>query len=239
MTWVAQNQSWGLAVVCDGCGSQPHSEFGALWGRQAWSRAVQRTIATGLIVKSPTFWSTVCADVVAALALLAAQCGGKDADERAVFVQQHLLFTSVVGVVHDRTVSVLALGDGAALFNDEAYQFGPWADNAPPYLAYALLDSSFAPMTVATVITRDKASVGRLAVASDGIEDLTGGLRGLLVEQVVRNPDGMRRVLELAARSTERIDLADQRLLRTAGCLRDDTAVALLQWAALPTVEPV
>ncbi len=239
MTWVAGDQSWGLAVVCDGCGSQPHSEFGALWGRQAWSRAVQRTIATGLEVAAPAFWSTVCADVVAALVVLAAQCGGDDDRERAAFVQQHLLFTSVVGVVHAQTVSVLALGDGAALLDEQAYQFGPWADNAPPYLAYALLDPTFTPMTVATVVTRDKADVGRLAVASDGIDDLAGGLRGLLIERVVRNPDGMRRALELGARSAERIDWAEQRMQRTPGCLQDDTAVALLQWALPPTTEPV
>ena len=239
MTWVACDESWGLAVVCDGCGSQPHSEFGALWGRQAWSRAVQRTLASGVDLPSPTFWSTVCTDVVTALTMLAAQCGGNDESERAMFVQQHLLFTSIVGVVHAQTVSVLAIGDGAALLGDEVYQFGPWADNAPPYLAYALDDTTFLPMDVATVVTRDKADVGRLAVASDGIDELAGGLRGLLIERVVRNPDGIRRALELAARSSEQIDWAAQRVLRTPGCLQDDTAVALLQWASPLTTELV
>ncbi len=239
LTWVACDQAWGIAVVCDGCGSQPHSELGALWGRQAWCRAVQRTIASGHGLASPSFWTTVCDDVVTALTCLAAQCGGDDERERAVFVQQHLLFTSVIGVVHEATVSVLALGDGAALVNDEPHVFGPWADNAPPYIAYALLDSTFAPMTVATIVTRAKAEVGRLAVASDGIDDFVGGLRALLSERAVCNLDGLRRALEVAARPTERIDWAEQRVQRIPGCLPDDAAVALLQWAPLPSTAAV
>lgn len=154
-----------------------------------------------------------------------------------MFVQQHLLFTSVVGVVHDQTVSVFALGDGMALLGDETYQFGPWADNAPPYIAYALLDATFAPSAIAAVVTRDKAEVGRLAVASDGIDDFAGGLRGLLTDRVVRNPDGLRRALEVAARATEHLDWAAQRIQRIPGRLQDDTAVALLQWSSSPNPE--
>ncbi|MBP9086885.1 MAG: protein phosphatase 2C domain-containing protein [Kofleriaceae bacterium] len=238
-TWVASDQTWGLAVVCDGCGSQPHSEFGALWGRQAWSLAVQRAVAAGVDLASSTFWSTVSADVVTSLTMLAEQCSGSDEHDRTKFVQQHLLFTSLVGVVHDQTVSVLALGDGMALLGDETYQFGPWADNAPPYIAYALIDPAFVPIAIATVVTRDKADVDRLAVASDGIDDFAGGLRGLLTERVVRNPDGLRRALEIAARATELIDWAAQCMQRLPGCLQDDTAVALLQWSPSPEAESV
>ena len=236
-TWVASDQTWALAVVCDGCGSQPHSEFGALWGRQAWSLAVQRAVATGLSLVSPTFWSTVCADVEAALTMLTAQCSGSDERNRAIFVQQHLLFTSLVGVVHDQTVSVLALGDGVALLGDEIFEFGPWADNAPPYLAYVILDPTFAPISIANVVTRARTDVGRLALASDGIADFLGGLRGLLTQRVIGNPDGLRRALELAARATEHIDWAEQCMQRIPGWLQDDTAVALLQWPAPPRTE--
>jgi len=232
---VAPDQTWGVATVCDGCGSQPYSELGALWARHAWCVAVQRAIANNLGPTVSEFWPTVCAEVVAALATLATQCSGSDA-ERVAFVHTHLLFTSLVAIVHRQTVTVFALGDGAALVDGQVHEFGPWPDNAPPYLAYALLDPTFVPADVATIITCSKDAQGCVAIASDGIDDLPGGLAALITAPNVRHPDGLRRQLELAARPREQIDWTEQRVTRIAGALHDDTAVAVLQWSSTEAV---
>ncbi len=229
-TWVAADQRWGLAVVCDGCGSQPASEFGALWGRLAWQQAVQRAIGAGIVPTACEFWPKVCADVAAGLAALAQQCSSSEVPTIS-FVHEHLLFTSLVAVMYDQTLSVFALGDGTALVAGQVHQFGPWPDNAPPYLAYALLDPTFAPAAVATTITCNVEATGIVAIASDGIDDFPGGIEALVIERNVRNPDGLRRTLELAARPSEQIDWPEQRVMRIAGRLHDDTAVAVLQWA--------
>jgi hypothetical protein len=64
-------------------------------------------------------------------------------------------------------------------------------------------------------------------VAEIGLETITGD-----VARYLRHPDALRRQLTVLARSTERVDWAERRTIRTPALLQDDGAVAVLRWSA-------
>jgi hypothetical protein len=209
-------------VVCDGCGSGASSELGALLGARLVMGALARRLARGAAAGDEATWRGVRDEVAGELAQVLERLGG-DRDEA---LGDALLFTIVAAAVTRDEVAVWALGDGAyALIgaSPRVRVLGPFADNAPPYLAYDLVgDAREARLEVVSAT-----SCTGVVVATDGASDLSEPLEGLAA---LMKPDALRRKLAVLARSDEQIDWDERRVVRTPAVLQDDCAVAALRW---------
>jgi len=127
------------AVVCDGCGSAPHSGMGAALGCRLTAGAMVRRqemlAQAGSAADAERYLAAVEADVLTALSAVAAGCPG----EPEQTIHDCLLFTVLgIAVCGERAV-LFALGDGVLGYNGAVKALGPYPGNAPPYLGYALL----------------------------------------------------------------------------------------------------
>jgi hypothetical protein len=55
-------------------------------------------------------------------------------------IRDYFLFTVVGCAIGPEHVAFFSLGDGVIIVNGQAQVLGPYLDNAPPYMTYALLD---------------------------------------------------------------------------------------------------
>jgi hypothetical protein len=208
-----------VAVVCDGCSSGKSSELGARLGAALYARAIESRLLRGEPVTSAATWEAARADVVGVLASLLERLPG----DRVDAIREQLLFTIVAAAITPDGAVVWALGDGAYWHGGVTHVLGPFADNAPPYLAYDLLgegaDATF-------VVAGD---VDCVVIATDGADDLPSGLAPFAAERYVAHPDALRRQLALLARGDEHIDWIESRVVRTPAVLQDDCAIAILR----------
>lgn len=219
-----------LAVVCDGCGSGAHSEVGA----QVGARLVLEALRGALPVAGEAFWRQVSAEVLRHLRDLATRLGGP----LARTVQEYLLFTIVGALMTPADTWVFALGDGVIAVNETITPLGPWPHNAPPYLAYSLLDTA-PPLGLAPLQYWPTATVQSLLLGTDGLDaflDAPAADDGLgplgqfwQEERYFHNPDAIRRRLALLNREVLRPDWSAQRLERQAGRLDDDTTLVVMR----------
>jgi hypothetical protein len=199
--------AWGerggvlAAVVCDGCGSAPHSEVGAWLGARL---AVEALLQNGLSLDAAR------AALLESLAPVARALG----DDAAA----HLLFTLVGAVVTAEEAVVFSCGDGLGWVDGATMLSG--SDEAPPYLGYALLPGAPAGSAEFRVHWRSPATaLARLALGTDGALELLAGDRLVALardELVFQNLDGLRRRLVLLRRQGLFADDATLLLLRRA-----------------------
>jgi hypothetical protein len=126
----------GAVVVCDGCGAGASSEVGARLGAQLVIGAIAAGLARGL--RPSELWCGVRARVGAVQAQLVEAMPG----DCATAIREHFLFTIVAAAVAGDEVAVWAIGDGGYGFGGPLRALGPFADNAPPYLASRSTTSS-------------------------------------------------------------------------------------------------
>jgi hypothetical protein len=173
-TRVRRNNQDGLAVrvdpdrivaaVCDGCSAGRSSEVGARLGA-AWIVAqLPRILAESTDEQAIT--ERLAADLAGYLRQIAAGLGGgPDA------VHHHLLFTILAAVVEPERALILGLGDGLYAVDGAAHHIDPGPENAPPYLAYRIVDPdcldrpSLEPLRVLHSSTR----VDSIWIATDGV----------------------------------------------------------------------
>jgi hypothetical protein len=210
-----------VVVVADGCSSGASSEVGARLGASLFARSLVVRLAAGERVSCPATWSAVRTDVVRTIAGVLERMTG----DRAQVLHDHFLFTIVAAAATRDGAAVWALGDGAYSSGDTTRVLGPFADNAPPYLAYDLLgDARAAHFEVAAP------TCGAIVIATDGACELDGGLENFAASKFVEHPDALRRHLVVLARTDERIDWAERRVVRTPAALQDDCAIGVLRW---------
>jgi Protein phosphatase 2C len=219
----------GAVVVCDGCSAGGSSEVGARLGAELVIAAAARELLRG--ARPTEIWPAVQEHVLGALDRLVSAMPG----DRARVVREHLLFTIVAAAYRGDEVAVWAVGDGAYAFGDRACVLGPFPDNQPPYLAYALLGAA-APAPRPHTELAD-ARCGSVLVATDGAAEVGLGAFGDS-GRYLKHPDALRRHLALLARGDERIDWDGRRVERRAAALQDDGAVALLSWSLQPRPQP-
>jgi Protein phosphatase 2C len=217
VTWTGEGVA--IAVVCDGCSSGKSSEVGARLGAMLFAEKLGARLAAGACVRERSVWEATRAEVAS---LLAVAIGGGVIVE-AQRVHDHLLFTIVAAATTHEGSAVWALGDGAYACDGELHVLGPFPDNTPPYLAYDLLGTPH----VAHFDVLDHAA--RIVVATDGIEDLDRDIAMFAAPELVSRPDALRRRLAQLARSDERIDWREQRVVRTPALLQDDLAIAIIE----------
>jgi hypothetical protein len=161
------------AVVCDGCGSAPHSEVGAQLGARVVTSACARLLASGLAPDD--LLEHVRREAVERLRLIAIGMAPGAPDDAAGFAQtvlDYFLFTVVGVVATPGWVTTFALGDGLVVLNGERRQLGPFADNEPPYLGYALLTRSGSERSFDVHRPVPVEEARSLLLATDGAIDL-------------------------------------------------------------------
>ncbi len=229
-----------LAVVCDGCGSGRWSETGAQVGSRLVVEALRGRLPSLSQEGPEALLEAVRLDVLGQLRGLATALGGS-----TEAIGQHLLFT-ILGAMVTPTLSVVfALGDGVTAVNGEIDTLA-CADNAPPYLAYALNESA-APLPNLRFDLRhvlSTSSLSSLLIGTDGTLDLLSAADRRLPgrEQAVgplhrlwedaslfANPAALTRRLHLMNQSVQHIDWKGGRVEREPGLLRDDTTLVVVR----------
>jgi hypothetical protein len=265
--WIVEDQNGIVGIVCDGCGSGSNSEVGAKIGARLVCEEIRRRLiytapvlahalrihefksdvsdaneamAAGVKVVEQAM-DRVRQDVLANIRVLANGLGGSFAQT----VQDYFLFTAIGFVVTPHVSWTFSLGDGTMFINGERIYITPSEGNAPPYMAYGLVETDYAEaprFCVNRILTTR--SLESLLVGSDGLEALVENERTRIPgkaevigsidrlwsdDSFFQNKDALRRFLALANREHSRIDWKEQRTHRENGCLKDDTSVVVLR----------
>lgn len=180
-----------VCVVCDGCGSRPHSEVGAKVGARLIASQMSDTVSGNSDYCRPIRkddWEFLLACVynkpflqeVEALAVEMTRRSNEVLYEFNQTILDYFLFTAVGAIVTEESVAVFSAGDGVFGINFRTGGFvnvlEPFPDNAPPYPAYRLIGSSaeFEPDQLGFKLqtvqrTRDVTSI---IIGTDGTADL-------------------------------------------------------------------
>lgn len=230
-----------VAVVCDGCGSRPHSEVGAKLG----SQLVAETLRRQLNRPSPGVdWQQLKYELLIQLETIArAVCPAPS------FIEDYFLFTVVGTAITPLETVIFSLGDGVFAINGCVTTIPPYPDNSPPYLAYGLLahPGSVDFCLQAQIPTERLESV---LIGTDGIEDLMTAADRLLPgkqekvgaiaqfwqdDRYFKNPDRVRRKLSLINRNATRLDPATKFPIEEPGLLADDATLMVFRKIPKPS----
>jgi hypothetical protein len=209
-----------VAVVCDGCSSGPHSEVGAQLGARLFVQAATRFLSSSLDVAE--LLEQVGQDVLERLRVLAREMS-TDASSLSRTVTDHFLFTIVGVLITAGGATSFSLGDGLVVLNGERTELGPFPNNEPPYLGYALLPSApdrRASARVPFTIHRSMptSDVQSLVLGTDGAIELE--TQFWKDDRFFKNPDMIRRRLTVLSRSAR------------GGLLSDDTTLVVIRQKA-------
>jgi hypothetical protein len=247
--WVASEQTV-IGVVCDGCGSGKHSEVGSKIGAQlvveALSRQLTRAGAVGFHQEFVSeIFERVRQDVLAHIRLLANSMG----TSLSQTITDYFLFTLVGFLITKEFSLVFSIGDGLYAINGDVVHLGPFLANTPPYLTYALVGSSLEesnPDALRFQFTRcfSTEAVKSILVGTDGVGDLerialeripgkserVGPLSQFWEEdRYFTNSDAIRRRLVQINTDSKKPDWAQQRMIKEAGLLADDTTLVVVR----------
>jgi hypothetical protein len=169
------------------------------------------------------------------------------APELKQVITDYLLFTLVGALITPETTTIFSIGDGLACLNEQTIRIGPFPGNAPPYIAYALLNSAQGntlPSDLVVHIQQPTASVNSILLGTDGVCDLITlekhklpgkyELVGKLSQfwqsdRYFHNPDLIRRRLWLANQEGIKPDWQTRRLDKSPGLLPDDTTLIAIR----------
>ena len=235
---IVANEKFIIAVMCDGCGSGKHSEVGAKLGARLVINAIADLLNQSpnqdLEISKPEFWDSVKINLLQKLKDFVSLSNGD-----LEFVNDHLLFTILGAVITSSETVTFSMGDGAIAINGKFTEIPPYADNAPPYLAYGL----YKPEALNFEI-RDRlptSELESLLIATDGIDDL------VKVEDInqfwqedryFKNPDAVRRKLAMLNREETKPDWNKRELIKRSGVLSDDTSLVVIRRPSPPTPLP-
>lgn len=252
---IARNEKCVVGIVCDGCGSGPDSEVGALIGAKLLSTCIaghaERYLKLGVgdaaeLMRWTHILEKAREDVVAHLRVL----GNAMGDSATEIVSRYFLFTALGFAITESVTVIFAIGDGVYILADtssdpmldyDIVPLGPFPSNAPPYLGYNILGTPI-PFTIHSLTPTE--GLTAVAVGTDGFEDyiaaarnrkthpgtttLVGSIPDLwMTDAYFRNPDALRRKLYLMNTPKTRIDYDSRVVDRQNGLLRDDTSIVV------------
>ncbi len=165
-----------VAIICDGCGSGNRSEVGAALGARKCAELLAEELRDGRETREEIRWAKVKLDLIGYITAIAAGLGG----DLTATIEEYFLFTIVSLVVTSKEVCVARIGDGVFAVYDSLrndwYEFGPFPNNAPPYLMYNVTGSPIfednPSLKDFQIISRPRKGVEVAVIGCDGVSDL-------------------------------------------------------------------
>jgi hypothetical protein len=248
--WVERSHHSMSAIVCDGCGDpgSPCSEVGAALGSRLLARRMCELVDAGVPLEAALEGARL--GTLAQLGVIAQRMGCLEDVVRCYF-----LFTVVGALITEHEAIFFSIGDGLVAVNDRLHVIGPYADNAPPYLAYALIPNHHrVDAQLFTVHERvPTPELDRFLLGTDGATPLLeeslivpgkGGTAGGLdhwwrEDLYYRNPAALPNRLRLLSTDFHRIDWEARRKLTDRGRVEDDATLVVGRRTPLKEVADV
>lgn len=226
-----------LAVVCDGCGSSPHSEVGAKLGAKLWLT----TLRQHLHKNSGINWEIIEQEILKQLESIA-----KTIAVSQTFVEiihNYFLFTTVGVAITPAQTTIFSLGDGVIAVNENLTIIPDFPNNAPPYLAYKLLNPK-AEFNICLHFEMPTSDIQSILIGTDGVKDFLESAHKLLPgktekvgdiaqfweqERYFNNPDLIRRRLLMTNREIIQPNWSTQSVKKELGLLSDDTTIVAIR----------
>jgi len=246
---ITSKQDLIVAFVCDGCGDKTtsgFSEVGAHIGSQlltlATIKAARRYLKRPHLLEknSFSFWEQIRQEVLMSIRFLCQQMG----EDMTDMVIKYFLFTAVGVLITPEVAQFVSIGDGVMIINNQELQIGPFPDNMPPYLGYALVPSTIDPelLKFQLQISLPTADLESFLIGCDGVVDLinaenlevptnkkvVGPISQFWTEDLFfNNPLSLTRRLTVINRDRSTLDLAQGKINQQSGLLRDDTTLVV------------
>jgi hypothetical protein len=251
------NSSTGIiAVVCDGCSSSEYSEVGAQIGARIIAEAIKKFYGqyfdqnhsnlddtsfspnNNSIIEFP-YWEDIRKEVLVKISDIAiAICGG-EVTRFSKTVNDYFLFSTVGALVTPWGTAAFCIGDGEIIVNGNRIKVGPFPGNEPPYLAYALVETTLKDKSPKLLKFSIKSvlptcDLQSLVIGTDGLgylidsadkkipgrEELVGPISQFWEQnRYFQNPDAIRRRLAVINRGHEGQE----------GLLLDDTTMIVVR----------
>lgn len=195
-----------VAVVADGCSSQPSSEVGARLGARRLANVLLESNAVSLDALA----EFAVTDLSAWLGVFFGALGPGALEDFG-------LFTVLAAVQRGNDALVFSVGDGAAFIDGRVVQLDAGEENAPAYVAYRLIGGN------APIVTLHRGPATRIALMTDGfggwLSATPSELPSLLEEPLVwTNPVHLQRRLNVLRETHRFTDDATLAVLDTREC---------------------
>ena len=236
-------ENYFIALVLDGCGSKAHSDVGA----NETAALLMQAFEKYLRYHSPggAMFDRVQQDVLAEIRVRANGMG----PSLSRIINDYYLFT-VVGMYIDRSHTVIfSLGDGVFFVNGEMTEIGPFPENTPPYMAYAITGSPLTReypelLNIRIQTEFPTTELKTLLIGTDGIlhliaaENQTIPGRTELVgpisqfwtdDRYYSNALALQRRLNMINRDYVSVDWESRKIIEECGRLRDDTTLVVVR----------
>ncbi|MCA3013364.1 MAG: protein phosphatase 2C domain-containing protein [Myxococcaceae bacterium] len=203
--FVASRDGACVAVVTDGCSSEPFSEVGARLGARALA-TMTATLGHVPLAALPA----VAFDHLSTW--LSALVRSVEADDARAVLSGYGLFTVLCVVQRGPEAVVFGSGDGAVFVDGALTRLSSGDDNAPAYPGYRLLGREVPP------VTHHLGPARRVALCTDGLDGFVaaGGVGPLFDDALVwRNPAHLQRQLNVLHARERFADDATLALLAT------------------------
>jgi hypothetical protein len=231
-------------VVCDGCGDKTVADFSEV-GAQITARLLSHTIveyAKSYLQNgnlnpddSAYFWESIRANALTNIKFLCHQMG----ENLFEIVSKYFLFTTLAVLITPKWTEFVSIGDGVIFVNGEETKIGPFPNNMPPYLGYALLKTSIDPNLIRFQIQKSlpTSEVSSFVVGTDGLFDLimaensiipitkefVGPISQFWEKDFFSNPYALNRRLRVINKDRQTLDFEKGRINLQPGLLHDDT----------------
>jgi hypothetical protein len=231
--WIQRSENSLVAVVCDGCGSRPYSQVGSHLGSRLLGEALTQ------VNSGDIDWERLHRQVLDPIRDLAQSLGGDFSET----ILDYFLFTCLGVVLTSENALFFACGDGVFGVNGKVSILDSSPDNAPPYLAYALLDpmmpKEFPSQYAFRILDRIPVSdIDTLWIGTDGVVDFIKVTQELEPEAAFwdnplffEHPKGLQRYLNRLNQDKIQPNWEQQRLVRHKGSLPDDTTLVMIRKA--------
>ena len=249
-----------IALVCDGCGSGPHSEVGAQIGARIFAQNVKKQL---VLLDDSRDDKLPSAEMVlrllnkardGTLRLISLLSDNMDSSFSRM-IDDYFLFTIIGAIIYKGAALFFSFGDGVIIINGEIIQSGSFPDNKPPYMSYHLikdhLEASLLPDYLTFRIHRimPVKELNHCLLATDGLHhfmaaagkrlpgrtELVGSIDQFWTEdRFFANPDMVRRRLFLTNREVITVSPSSNSLHRELGHLDDDTTLIVVRRKIIP-----